>query len=284
MADNNASPANGFAHHTSTTPDISVILQAIEAVYNPRSTNETRAAANALLETTKSSPEARELGFSLAFDTDKDPTLRHYGLTLLDYHTRFVWDGYDEDMEAVLRECILKLAQNVRTEDPPYLRNKVAHLWTVFAKRSWATFWMNMDEQLVTLFSAGSAPHREIVLYILQTLAEDIFSRDDSLAATRGEVLAAACIEIFTPEALAKAARSNVRFGSEGWLARLEGFLEWGLGNGEGSAAVKTLETLGSALGWMPTGTIAATGGIAPVCRAVVVGDAATRLVCASVS
>jgi exportin-5 len=278
-------PTNGFQNHTqaSSTPDVTVILQAIEAVYNPRSTNDVRHAANELLENTKSSPEARELGFNLAFDPSKDPTLRHYGLTLLDYHTRYVWDGYDEDMEAVLRDCIVKLAQGVRKEDPTYLRNKVAHLWTVFAKRSWATYWMNMDEQLVQLFEASEA-HREVVLYVLQTLAEDVFSRDDTLAATRGEVLAAGCIEIFTPEALmldknvSKTGHAiNVRYGTEGWLQRLCTFLEWSLGN-DHTAAVKTLDTVGSALSWVPSATIAATSSIVPVCRAVVVGDAAIRL------
>ena len=93
-------PANGFHNGATSTPDVSLILQAIEAVYNPRSDNNVRHQANELLEQTKSSPEARELGYNLAIDASKDPTLRHYGLTLLDYHTRYVWDGYDEDVEA----------------------------------------------------------------------------------------------------------------------------------------------------------------------------------------
>jgi exportin-5 len=287
MESNGAMPhINGMAqqHPTSATPDLEVILQAIEAIYNPRSTNETRYAANQLLEDSKSSPQARELGYSLALDTTKDATLRHYGLTLLDYHIRFVWDGYDEDMEAILRNNVVNLAQNVRSEDPTYLRMKVAHEWTVFAKRSWATYWMNMDEQLVELFQASEA-HREVVLYVLQTLAEDIFTRDDSLAATRGEVLATACIEVFTPEALMlddgvpKTGHViNVRFGSEGWLQRLSTFLEWSLSNNH-AAAVKTLNTLGSALSWMPSATIAATAGIQPICQGVLVGDASVRLV-----
>jgi exportin-5 len=273
--------ANG--HNGGATPDVSVILQAIEAVYNPRTDNDVRHQANELLEATKSSPQARELGFNLAVDASKDPTLRHYGFTLLDYHTRYVWDGYDEEMEAVLRDCIIRLAQGVRKEDPSYLRNKVAHVWTTFAKRSWATFWMDMDEQLVRLFEASEA-HREVVLYVLQTLAEDVFARDDALAAARGEVLAAACIDVFTPESLmldknvAKTGHSmHVRYGTEGWLSRLSTFLDWSLGN-DHSAAVKTLDTLGSALGWMPSATIAATECIAPVCRAVVPGDVAVRL------
>jgi exportin-5 len=277
---------NGMAHQNqSSSPlDLQVVLQAIEAIYNPRSTNDTRRAANQLLEDTKGSPQARELGYSLALDTTKDATLRHYGLTLLDYHVRFVWDGYDEEMEDVLRNNVVSLAQNVRSEDPAYLRNKVAHEWTVFAKRSWATHWMNMDEQLVELFQASEA-HREIVLYVLQTLAEDVFKRDDTLAATRGEVLAAACIEIFTPEALMLNSGVpktghvvNVRFGSEGWLQRLSTFLEWSLTNNH-AAAVKTLDTLGSALGWMPSATIAETAAIQPICRAMMVGDVAVRLV-----
>lgn len=268
-----------------TPLDIPVILQAIEASYDPRTTNEVRRAASQLLEDTKALTQSRELGFELARDTTKDATLRHYGLTLLDYHIRFVWDGYDEEMEAVLRNSIVTLAQQIRSEDPSYYRNKVAHEWTVFAKRSWATYWMNMDEQLVQLFQASDA-HREIVLYVLQTLAEDIFKRDDSLAAARSETLAAACIEIFTPEALMLDAGVpktghvvNVRCGSEGWLRRLSEFLEWSLNNNNHEAAVKNLNTLGSALGWMPSATIAETAGIQPICRAMLVGDASIRLV-----
>lgn len=262
------------------------LLQAIEAIYNPRSTNETRRAASQLCEDTKSSPQSRQLGFELASDTTKDATLRHYGLTLLDYHIRFVWDGYDEEMEAVLRDNVVNLAQQVRSEDPSFLRSKVAHEWTVLAKRSWATYWMNMDEQLVQLFQQGTDAHREIVLYVLQTLAEDIFKRDDSLAAARSETLAAACIEIFTPEALMLDAGVpktghvvNVRFGSEGWLHRLSAFLEYSLNSNDLSAAVKNLSTLGLTLSWMPSATIAETAGIQPICRAMLVGDASIRLV-----
>jgi exportin-5 len=288
MADGShaSAPLNGTSHHphAAAAPDLAVILQAVEAIYDPRSSNDTRYAANQLLEDTKASLQAREIGFSLAIDNTKDATLRHYGLTLLDYHIKFVWDGYDEDSEAVLRGYVIKLAQSVRNEDPAYLRNKVAHEWTIFAKRSWGTYWMDMDELLVQLFQASEA-HREIVLYVLQTLSEDVFGRDDSLAALRGEILGHACVEIFTPEALmsedgnAKTGRvMNLRHGSEGWLQRLSSFLEWGLENNS-STTVKTLDAIGSAFQWIPAPTIAATSGIQPVCRAVVYGDAAIRLV-----
>jgi exportin-5 len=284
MADGSGASAPPNGTSAASAPDLAVILQAVEAIYDPRSSNDTRHAANQLLEDTKASLQARDIGFSLAIDNTKDATLRHYGLTLLDYHIKFVWDGYDEELEEVLRSYVVRLAQNVRNEDPAYLRNKVAHEWTVFAKRSWGTYWMNMDELLVELFQASDA-HREIVLYVLQTLSEDVFSRDDSLAAIRGELLGHACVEIFTPESLmsedgnAKTGRvMNLRHGSEGWLQRLRGFLEWGLEN-DSSTTVKTLNAIGSGFQWIPSPTIAATSAIQPVCRAVVYGDAAVRLV-----
>jgi exportin-5 len=276
---------NGTSHpHAASVPDLTIILQAVEAIYDPRSSNDTRSAANQLLEDTKASLQARDIGFSLAIDNTKDATLRHYGLTLLDYHIKFVWDGYDEDLEAVLRGYVIELAQSVKNEDPAYLRNKVAHEWTVFAKRSWGTYWMDMDELLVQLFQASEA-HREIVLYVLQTLSEDVFGRDDSLAAVRGEILGHGCVEIFTPETLmsddgaAKTGRVvNLRHGSEGWLQRLCSFLEWSLEN-DSSTTVKTLNAIGSCFQWLPSPTIAAIAGIQPVCRAVVYGDASIRLV-----
>ncbi|KAF2427661.1 hypothetical protein EJ08DRAFT_615639, partial [Tothia fuscella] len=271
---------NGNGH----PPDLTAILQAVEAIYSPHSTNDIRFQANQLLEDTKNSPQARDIGFTLAIDTTKDATIRHYGLTLLDYHIKFVWDGYDEALEAVLRDYVIRLAQGVRGEDPPYLRNKIAHEWTVFAKRSWGTYWLDMDELLVQLFQASEA-HREIVLYVLQTITEDVFGRDDSLAAIRAEILGHACVEIFTPKQLMVEDGSNrkggvvvnLRYGEEGWLQRLLSFLDWSLSNGH-SGAGKTLGTIGSAFGWIPSPTIAATVGIQPVCRAVVVGDAGVRL------
>jgi exportin-5 len=275
--------ANGT--NGASSPDLNLILQAVEAIYSPHSTNEIRSSATALLEDTKSSDQARDIGFTLAIDISKDATIRHYGLTLLDYHIKFVWDGYDEALEAVLRDYVVRLAQGVREEDPSYLRNKIAHEWTVFAKRSWGSWWLDMDELLVQLFQASEA-HREIVLYVLTTLTEDVFGRDDSLAAIRAEILGHACVEIFTPKHLMVEDGSNkkagvvvnMRYGEEGWLQRLLSFLEWSLEN-DHSGAVKTLGAIGSAFGWIPSATIAATIGIQPVCRAVVVGDTAVRLV-----
>lgn len=260
-------------------PDLSQVLPALEAIYDPRSTNETRQAASGYLERAKRLPEAPQYGFNLVLEKSNPPQLRYYGLSMLEHAVKYTWEDYTEEQGTALRHYVIQLAQNVDSRDPVYLRNKIAQLWTDVAKRSWAAEWMDMDELLVRLWEA-SGEHQGIVLYILETLSEEVFNRDDPVAGLRGHDLGRACVEIFAPATVLQEHLPNrdtsvdVRYGDQGWIARLCELLGLCLDRGIESdeqtsiCAVKTLHALKASMPWIIPKAIAATNTVVHVAKA----------------
>ncbi|OCK81321.1 ARM repeat-containing protein [Lepidopterella palustris CBS 459.81] len=272
----------GGVPHKESQHDLSQVLQALEAIYNPRSSNDTRQQASAYLEQAKRLPEAPAHGFELAFNKSQPPALRHYGLSMLEYSIKYGWEDYTEEQGDALRQYVVQLAQNIAEEDPVYLRNKVAQLWTEIAKRSWGAEWMDMDNQLVELWET-SIYHQGVVIYVLEMLSEEVFNREDTTAGLRGNDLGRACVEIFTPAAVlaqhlpGRDTSLNVKFGDDGWLKRLCDLLNWCLSNDYErdervrSCAIKILNALKAAMAWVIPKAIAATQCVEHVCKALAV-------------
>jgi exportin-5 len=258
------------------------VLQALEAIYDPRSSNDTRKEASAYLEDAKKLPEAPSHGFTLAIDRVQPPALRHYGLSMLEYSIKYGWEDYTVEQGEALRDYVIQLAQGISDEDPVYLRNKVAQLWTEVAKRSWGAEWLDMDERLVGLWQS-SLHHQAVVLYVLETLSEEIFTREDPTAGLRGKDLGRACVDIFLPASVLgqhlpdRDTNLNVKFGDDGWLKRLCDLLSWCLANDYqnneriSACANKTLNTLRAAVAWVMLPGIAATQVIEHVCKALAI-------------
>ncbi|KAI8939807.1 hypothetical protein NX059_003546 [Plenodomus lindquistii] len=262
--------------------DLYQVLEALQAIYAHSSSNDTRRQATEYLEEAKRHPEAPLHGYTLALDRSQPAQLRYYGLTMLEYAIKYSWEDFTVEQGALLRGYVCELAQNIAAGDPVYLRNKVAQLWTEIAKRSWADDWLNMDEQLVALWST-SLHHQAVVLYVLETLSEEVFNREDATAGLRGSDLGRACVDIFTPlavlqEQLPTRDKSlDVRCGEEGWLRRLCDNLGWCLSQDYQSqepvrtCAVKTMSSLRAAMPWIIPKAIAATQVIEAVCKALAV-------------
>jgi len=267
---------NGIPSHdpSTYTNDLSRVLEALEAVYSPRSTNQTRQAATSYLDEAKRLPQAPSHGVALALDKTQHTELRHFGLSMLEYCIKYAWDGYSAQQAEALRAYVVQLAESVEECDPPYLRNKVGQLWSEVAKRSWAAEWMDMDELLVRLWESdtnSSQTKRVLVLYVLETLSDEVFGGEDPIAGMRGQELNQALFEILAPEdALSEQIRSreradNVRFGAPGWLYRMCDYLGRCLqtdgkssqDEGMYAAALKALSTLRAVLIWMPPKAIA---------------------------
>jgi exportin-5 len=277
-----ANGQSGAHHANGHATDLSQVLSALQAIYEPSSSNETRRHATEYLEEAKRHPEAPSNGYTLARDSTQPAQLRHYGLTMLEFSIRYNWEDFSEEQGTALRNYVVELAQNVSAEDPVYLRNKVAQLWTEVAKRSWGAEWMNMDQQLVELWQS-SLHHQAVVLYVLETLSEEIFNREDTTAGLRSSDLGRACVEIFTPtqvlvEHLPTRDKSlNVRHGDEGWLRRLCDNLSWCLSQDSENqdavklSAVKTMNALRACMPWVIPKAIAAVQVIEHVCKALAV-------------
>ncbi|KAF1977272.1 ARM repeat-containing protein [Bimuria novae-zelandiae CBS 107.79] len=277
--DASAAPQHANGQPNGHTTDLSQVLHALQAIYDPSSNNDTRRRATEFLEEAKRHPEAPSHGHTLACDQTQPAQLRHYGLTMLEFSIRYNWEDFSEEQGNALRNYVVGLAQNVSAEDPVYLRNKVAQLWTEVAKRSWGAEWMNMDEQLVELWQT-SLHHQAVVLYVLETLSEEIFNREDTTAGLRSSDLGRACVEIFTPTAVltehlpTRDKSLNVRYGDEGWLKRLCDNLSWCLSQdyqNQGAVklnAIKTLNALRACMPWVIPKAIAAVQVIDHACKA----------------
>ena len=222
----------GDTSHGGDTDILGRIHQALEVVHSPYSNNDARRAAQSFLEEVKDVAEAPLQGYNLASDKSQSPVVRHYALSLLEHAIRYRWSTYSEEQAETLRNWVIELSQAVSRDDPSYLRNKTAQLWVEVAKRCWGSEWMDMDTMLVQLWQVpDSAVHKELVMFVLETLSDEVFAGDDPVVAMREGVLSKASVEVFTPTAVLVEAFPNrqpgpdVRHGHEGWLSRVSEFL-----------------------------------------------------------
>ncbi|KAH0609395.1 uncharacterized protein H6S33_012881 [Morchella sextelata] len=292
-----APASNGIDNSSGHQQPLNQIKQALEIVYDPHSTNDSRKQAGLFLESAKSEKEAPYHGFTLAYDRGQNAVVRHFGLLLLEHALKYHWDEYSVEESTTVRNWILSLAENVKMDggDPVYLRNKIAQLWVEVAKRSWANEWLDMDELLAKLWEnssrEGNPAQRDLVLSILESLVEDVFNREDSVAGIRNTPLSKACIDIFTPMAVLREhfplrdPSVVLVSGEEGWLARLVGMLEQCLeagvqGNSEVEAcAIKVLGTLKACMAWAIPKAIAAAKVVETVGRSLMVETIAVQMV-----
>jgi len=243
------------------------IHDALAASYDPRTTKDQRQATLDYLTSLKIRPEAPKYGFELANDITQQPFARHFGLSLLETSIRYHWSDHNEEQVATLRNWVLTLAQNIQNSDPSYFRNKVASLWSDIAKREWAATWMDMDDNLVTLWETSDTNkvmvNRVLVLYILETLSEDLCVREETIAMLRQEELGQSLNEIIVPAALfqkhleTRGTAQEVRSTKDGWLARMCEFLSSLAGSYSteddmvSACATRTLEALKPTLNWI---------------------------------
>ena len=251
---------NGHADHGK--PEIRTqILQALEVVHDPRSSNALRHNASRYLEKVRSEEEAPYHGFRLASLKAQPAIVRHYGLSLIEYAVKHKWSGYNAEQGKVLRDWVITLSQDTADGDASFITNKIAELWVEVAKRSWGLDWFDMDELLFRLWG-GLLVQKILVLNILETLSDEVFSNDDTTAALRGSELNKACVEIFTPVDVLvehfpkREPTANTRYGSEGWLTRLADMLEMCTRDGKLDAnqqvcAIKTLTCFKSIISWV---------------------------------
>lgn len=271
---------------------LSRIHEALTVVHSPYSSNDSRKQASAYLEEIKADKAAPYHGFTLACDKSQEAVVRHYALSLLEHAIRHRWNEYTDTEADAMRGWVLQLSEAILPQDPLYLRNKTAQLWVEIAKRSWGTQWTDMDELLVKLWAVpGSVVHKEFVLFVLETLSEEVFNREDAATAMREVILSKACVEIFTPAQVLHEAFPNrqvgttVRCGDEGWLVRLGILLEQCIDNDVQnneqyrSCAVKVLAVFKSIMPWAVPKAIAAASCVPHICKSLAASNIAVQMV-----
>ena len=225
---------------TVTSDHIETVNRALHATLDPRTSNEIRQQALHHLEAFKTQPDAPHYGFTLADDWKQPEAVRYYGLQLLEYAVRYRWSDYNHDQTQQLRTWVKCLAGSIREQDALFIRNKIGQVWVEVAKRCWgseAGDWVDMDQLLVTLWdksmSEKGSANKVLVLYILETLSEDVINNEDAVAGLRLDVLGSCLNEIMVPAGLYREfqttmqrgeRQTEVRDGEEGWLARMCSF------------------------------------------------------------
>ncbi|RMD40142.1 hypothetical protein DV735_g4973, partial [Chaetothyriales sp. CBS 134920] len=263
--------------------ETATILQALQLIHNPSTSNEARRQASDFLEQVKTSPNAAGNAFVLARDDSQLPLVRHFGLSMLDHIIRHHLHELDHGQSDKLRKQVIDLGMSVKETDPLFIRNKIAELWTGLAKRSWALDWFDLDQLLCGLWYQGHV-QQDFVLTVLENLSDDTFVREDTTAILRGKDLNSALIEIFTSPAdysggiKVGSVTQHVRSGPEGWLRRISECLNAYPSNSaseasEKATALRAMAALRSAFGWIMGSAVASADCLSAVCNCLVKQD-----------
>lgn len=261
------------------------ILQALEVIYEPKSSNSDRRDAQEFLESVKASEESPFWGFQLALPENYGTNyiVRHFGLSLLQHAISKKFHTFDRSKVLVLREWISTLAAKTLEDDSHYLKEKMGFLWASLAKRIWGSFlvktkldpeskeltkedaedgWVSMDADLWSLWNS-STQTRELSLIILRTLFEDIYLLDDPVASKRTNILNQLSVMIITPDSVLEQiyepspTLSMCKNSKDGWLVEWSKFLVETLTKNDPSSplvqrfAPKILSTFKTCLHWI---------------------------------
>ena len=258
-----------------------LITDALNATLDPRVPNETRKQALQHLESYKYAPDAPNTGFLLADDWKYANEVRYFGLQLLEHAVRYRWNEWNAQQQDQIRQWVKFLAGSLREEDAAYLRAKTVQVWVEVAKRCWGGNtneehgWVDMDQLLVNMWerpvSEKGSVNKLFVLYVLETLSDEVINKEDAVAGLRLDALGDALNQIMVPPGLLSSMRSTwnandsineLRSGQEGWFPRMLDFFYTCVkqvrigGDAEmtkavAACAVKALQALRSTIAWI---------------------------------
>ncbi|CUM62958.1 uncharacterized protein PRCAT00000518001 [Priceomyces carsonii] len=197
---------------------VNQIITALGVIHDPKSSNSQRGDAQRFLESIKSDEESPFWGYQLALaeNNGKNYIVRHFGLSLLQHSINKRWQLFDTTKSLAIRNWVIELSNKMDSDDPHYLKEKLAYLWTSIAKRIWGSYlvkakessisdddildgWASMDADLWKLWNSNLIS-RELSLIIVRTLFEDIYLLDDVIASKRTAILNQLSVLIITSD------------------------------------------------------------------------------------
>ncbi|KAG5290004.1 nuclear import and export protein Msn5 [Histoplasma ohiense] len=271
----------------SVVPNLRNIIQALDIIHSPTSTNAIRQQASEFLESQKHAKSAADTGYALAIEKIDSPILRHFGLSLLEHFLRHNYSRLSEEEQESAKGKIILLAKSISPQDESFIGNKVALLWVEGAKCSWgAGKWTEMDADLIQIWNMSWA-HKKLVLSILETLSDDIFNHEDKTSSSHETPLHRALVEIVPPNSVfeelhpGRDHHTELRYrshGSRGWLFMTCDLLSECLNNIQSSreakiCAIQALATLRSLMLWSNPLAISRAMCVEMIFKALVVQD-----------
>ncbi|KAF9908101.1 hypothetical protein EC991_010229 [Linnemannia zychae] len=269
------------------------LLAALESINNAATTNNARQQAQEYCEALKRDAAAPLYGYYLAHKDHGQPDIvRHFGLSLIENTARYKWSdaSLTPELKTQIRQNVMSLASEgvlpMMTEKP-FIKEKVASLFVEVAKREWPGAWDDMDMFLRQMFFKDDTA-REMSLFILRSLCEDVCIYDDAVAGLRKKDLRAGLLVIMSSEAIlrkhypdgVKGHENEVTLmvgeqGNDGWLSRLSVLLQELLPRcqsenrtlADEKIAVAALRTLSTTLDWVISSSVATTSVVPLICQ-----------------
>ncbi|KAF9145996.1 hypothetical protein BGX30_005465 [Mortierella sp. GBA39] len=270
------------------------LLSALETINNAATTNNARHQAQEYCETLKRDPAGPLYGYYLAHKDNQQPDIvRHFGLSLMENTARYKWSdaSLTPELKGQIRMNVMALVSEgilpLMTERS-FIKEKVASLFVEVVKREWPGTWDDMDVFLRQMFYKDETT-REMSLFILRSLCEDVCIYDDPVAGLRKKDLRAGLLVIMSSEAIlrehypdgVKGHKDEVTLmvgeqGNDGWLSRLSVLLQELLPRCQTEAktpadekiAVAALRTLSATLDWVISSSVSSTSVVPLICQA----------------
>ena len=179
--------------------------QALAVIHEPTSTAEQRAAAGAYVEELKNNPEAALACSAQLIAPELPPTVRHFGLSLIHAVIERQWhqpgfEARQAEVKALILQMMASDTGRPLTEEPRYIKEKLAGLLSAVGCREWPQRWPDMFEQLFQIAAMG---HRqaELAIIALRLVGEEIMEFNDSLDGGRRSDLSQA-LKVSLPQVL----------------------------------------------------------------------------------
>ncbi|KAI9031353.1 armadillo-type protein [Hyaloraphidium curvatum] len=210
------------------------VQEALELIFNPRTPNDQRVAAQKFTEEFKAQPSGPLFGYHLAHrNGGQSENVRHFGLGCIEYAIRFRWTEYGTDERTKLRDLVadlLRTGTDALVYQKKFLKEKLATIVVEIAKRMWPLEWTDFETLLQELYASGPGG-QDLVLSILRSLGEDIYVFDNVVPGQRKKDLSTAITAVtvsrrIVDEVVAKpdnaALLQSIGLGpaNDGWLAK----------------------------------------------------------------
>lgn len=154
------------------------LIDAVNMSMNPEIDQENRLKAYQVCENFKdTSPHCVQCGAFL-INKKHSPTIRHFGLQLLEHYVRFKWNDAAPTQKVEFRDLTMQLIAKGSShvlEEEIYIKEGKTKIMVEMIKRVWPQQWTNMLAELDELCQMGDS-QTELVLLILLRLVEDVVS------------------------------------------------------------------------------------------------------------